>query len=165
MSRRRVRVFGVCIRWFLPVLAVGSLGALIPNAAPAAISATGDVEPRINPSTWTTSTSGIVGNRAYGALAVNSGSNLNSAGVNIGNNTGGTGVVTVDGAGSTWTNSGDLVVGNSGNGTLNITNGGTVSNNNLGYIASSPGSTGAVRSPVRARCGPAITCPWKIRRS
>ena len=42
----------------------------------------------------------------------------------IGYNSGSTGTVTVDGAGSKWTNSGGLYVGYSGSGTLNITNGG-----------------------------------------
>ena len=44
-----------------------------------------------------------------------------------GYDSGATGIVTVDGAGSTWTNSGYLNVGNSGSGTLNITDGGLVS--------------------------------------
>ena len=54
--------------------------------------------------------------------------------------TGSTGTVTVDGAGSTWTNAGELSVGGRGNGTLNILNGGSVSNT-LGAIGYEDGST------------------------
>ena len=60
----------------------------------------------------------------------------------IGDFSGSTGVVTVDGAGSTWTNSADLNVGAAGNGTLTIRNGGAVSNG-YGFIGSDSGSTGA----------------------
>jgi T5SS/PEP-CTERM-associated repeat protein len=61
-------------------------------------------------------------------------------------NSGPTGTVTVDGAGSTWTNRGDLYVGDgtsadevAGSGTLNISNGGAVSNANsyVGYASAS----------------------------
>jgi len=74
-----------------------------------------------------------------------------------GANSGSTGVVTVDGAGSTWSNNGDLYVGYCkpwagyyapGSGTLSITNGGAVLGNN-GYIGCSAngsysGATGVV---------------------
>ena len=51
----------------------------------------------------------------------------------------GTGVATVDGAGSTWTNTGPLYIGYYGTGTLNITNGGAV--NSGGGSFSGSGST------------------------
>ena len=60
----------------------------------------------------------------------------------IGDSSGSTGVVTVDGAGSKWTDD-VLIVGYNGNGRLSIANGGSVSNSraDIGYNS---GSTGAV---------------------
>ena len=55
----------------------------------------------------------------------------------------GSGVVTVNGAGSTWTDSGPLTVGEWGKGTLNITGGGAVSNGES-YIGFQSGCTGVV---------------------
>ncbi len=62
----------------------------------------------------------------------------------LGNKSGTTGAVNVDGAGSTWTNVNQLLVGAEGNGTLNITAGGAVSNNNDSAIAALSSSTGVV---------------------
>src|SRR5690606_12223178 len=56
---------------------------------------------------------------------------------------GGTGVVTVDGAGSLLTSNISLVVGHRGNGTLNITNGGMVSSKG-GTIAGQSNGNGHV---------------------
>src|SRR5205085_1083958 len=62
----------------------------------------------------------------------------------IGNASGATGTVTVDGMGSTWTNSQDLEVGaHGGNGSLAITNGGAVSDTDS-EIGHDAGSTGHV---------------------
>ena len=61
----------------------------------------------------------------------------------VGNDSGSTGVATVDGAGAAWTNSQSLVVGNSGTGILNIANGGAVGSN-VGYVGNSSGSEGTV---------------------
>ena len=79
-----------------------------------------------DPTTWTSSTTGYVGNTGIGTLAVDSGSSLLSSACYIGNNAGATGQVTVDGSGSTWTNSEYTTVGYYGNGTLNVTGGATV---------------------------------------
>src|SRR5437899_3289113 len=61
----------------------------------------------------------------------------------IGDFSGATGAVTVDGAGSTWTNSADLDVGAYGSGTLTIRNGGAVSNV-YGFIGYDSSATGFV---------------------
>ncbi len=69
-----------------------------------------------------------VGIKGDGTLNITNGGEVSSYYPSVmGNFSGSTGEVTVDGAGSTWTNSNNLRVGYSGNGTLNITNGGLVS--------------------------------------
>ncbi len=95
-------------------------------------------------STWTNSATLYVGNSGSGTLSISDGSAVASKyGLScyVGNGTGSTGMVTVDGAGSTWTNSGSLQVGNSGSGTLSITDGGAVSSNS-GYIGVVRGGAG-----------------------
>ena len=65
----------------------------------------------------------------HGTLALSSGGTVNNFDGLIGNSSGSSGAVTVDGAGSAWHISSDLEVGLSGsgaNGTLAITNGGAV---------------------------------------
>lgn len=61
-----------------------------------------------------------------------------SSGVTVGNNSTGTGAVTVDGTGSTWTVPNFLVVGLSGQGTVTVSNGGAISSaaNIIGYFNS-----------------------------
>jgi large repetitive protein len=112
------------------------------STAHAAISWTGNVDPT-DPSTWTGSTTGYVGNTADGTLTVDLDSDLNSHNGYIGYNSGVTGAVTVTGAGSKWTNLGYLYIGQYGNGTLDITGGGAVSKS-FGRIGNSSGSTGVV---------------------
>ncbi len=46
----------------------------------------------------------------------------------LGNETGGSGTIMVDGGGSQWTNSGSVLIGDQVAGTLTIQNGGTVTN-------------------------------------
>jgi T5SS/PEP-CTERM-associated repeat protein len=96
-------------------------------------------------STWTNSSAYFyVGHSGNGTLNITGGGAVsNSLWGTIGNYSGSTGVVTVDGAGSTWTNSGTLTVGNSGSGTLNITDGGAVSNS-YSYIGNQYDSTSVV---------------------
>ena len=85
-----------------------------------------------------------VGNTYKGRLTISGGTQLASSGnAYIGNNSGSTGSVTVDGTGSTWTSSGGLLVGNSGSGSLAITGGGQVSST-YAYVGASGGSTGSV---------------------
>jgi T5SS/PEP-CTERM-associated repeat protein len=139
-------------RFSLALSAILSLLGLVP-AADAAITATGDVGPS-DPTTWTSaSTTGYVGNTGIGALAVDSGSGLNSSACYIGNNAGALGEVTVDGSGSAWTNSGGLAVGYSGSGILNVTGGAVVTSGSSyavngplysNYVGYGPGGTGLI---------------------
>ncbi|OJW75877.1 autotransporter domain-containing protein [Thiobacillus sp. 65-1402] len=77
----------------------------------------------------------LTGNSSYsgtttvdrGMLAIRSGGAVSDTEGYIGRNAGGSGTVTVDGAGSRWSNSGSLYVGDSGSGMLAIGNGGAVS--------------------------------------
>ena len=85
----------------------------------AAVTPSGDVEPA--PTTWTSSTTGYVGNTANGTLTVNGGSGVSSDYTYLGYNIGVTGVATVDGSGTTWNDGSSLRVGYNGSGTLNIT--------------------------------------------
>jgi fibronectin-binding autotransporter adhesin len=103
---------------------------------------TGDVVPATAPSTWTTSTSAIVGDTGAGSVTVNGGSTLLSGETTIGNGVGASGTVTADGVNSAWTNSGNLWLGKYGAGALNIVNGGSVSVTGSVFMGYYPGSTG-----------------------
>ena len=126
--------------WLISLAAIFLAGPV--RTARAGITPTGDVEPA-NPSSWTTSTTGYIGNTASGTLTVDGGSGLISGTGCIGFGSGALGVVNVDGAGSTWINSGILYVGNNnnGSGTLSIAGGGTVTDTsgNIGYNFGSTG--------------------------
>jgi fibronectin-binding autotransporter adhesin len=111
--------------------------------APAAIIATGDVDPATAPDTWTTSTWANIGLTGVGSVTVDNDSDLFSGNAYLGVNSGSTGVVTVSGAGSTWTNSQYIYVGAGGDGTLEITNGGVVGTKHT-RMAYYGGSTGLV---------------------
>ncbi|MBN2579481.1 MAG: hypothetical protein JXB10_10855 [Pirellulales bacterium] len=97
-------------------------------------------------SKWTYSNNTFIGYSGIGNLNITNGGNVSGKEyVYIGYNSGSTGTVTVDGAGSKWTNSNKLYVGYSGIGYLNITNGGNVPASTDGeYIGYSSGSTGTV---------------------
>ena len=106
-------------------------------------------------STWSSSKDTVIGDDGTGLLSISNGGSLVTGGsFIIGTDTGSTGVVTVDGAGSTLgvTNAGSpLLVGYNGgsNGTLNISNGGYVhadSPAGVGnaYLGEYAGSTGVV---------------------
>ena len=84
-----------------------------------------------------------VGDVNHGTLTVGNGATVSNLLGVIGDSSGSTGAVTVDGASSTWTNSITLTVGDAGSGTLTIQNGGTVSNG-TGSIGQFFGSTGTV---------------------
>jgi T5SS/PEP-CTERM-associated repeat protein len=95
-------------------------------------------------SQWTNSSYLYVGNSGSGTLNVTGGGSVsNYFGCCIGENSGATGVVTVDGAGSKWTVRNNLQVSSYGHGTLNVTNGGSVSNA-YSYIGAYSNSTGVV---------------------
>ncbi len=93
-------------------------------------------------STWTNSGSLCVGLYGNGTLDITDGATVTHSGNSvIGDASGSTGEVTVDGTDSTWTNSGSLYVGLCGSGVLKITDGASVSNS-YGYLAEMSGSTG-----------------------
>ncbi len=110
------------------------------SSARADITPTGDVSPS-NPSAWTSSTDGYIGNTASGTLTVNGGSDILSSYGYIGYGSAATGVVSVSGTGSTWTNSSEVNVGYHGSGTLSITNGGTINSGDacVGRLSGSMG--------------------------
>jgi fibronectin-binding autotransporter adhesin len=88
-----------------------------------------------------------VGLYGSGTLSVtNGGAVVSAAGSGyLGEFSGGTGLATVDGAGSLWSISQCLYVGGSGSGTLSIGHGGSVSVADATFVAYSAGSTGAIR--------------------
>ncbi|MBR0780360.1 autotransporter outer membrane beta-barrel domain-containing protein [Bradyrhizobium iriomotense] len=96
-------------------------------------------------SSWTNHIALWVGYSGTGTLTVKNGATVsNGADGSIGVNSGATGTVTIDGAGSSWTDAGNLYVGQAGTGTLVVSNGGTVSNGVDGYIGVNSGATGTV---------------------
>jgi len=101
-------------------------------------------------SEWTSRDSLSVGRAGAGTLNITGGAAVstgdaarNGAFVPIGDLTGSTGAVTVDGPDSTWTHNGGVAVGRYGHGTLNITGGAAVSNGH-GKIGSQAESIGVV---------------------
>ncbi len=116
-------------------------------------------------STWTNSQDLSVGgsgntvpNAVRGTLTISNGGAVSNIGGTIGYDSGSTGVVTVDGAGSTWTNSSDLIFGFLGtaSGTLTISNGGVVSAATT-TLADGTGSTGTLN--IGAALGQAAVAP------
>ena len=92
----------------------------------------GDILPA-DPSVWTSSTTGYIGQSSAGTVTVAGGSNLASGDAYLGFYSGASGLATISGAGSTWTNSNDLYVSYNGGGTLSIGGGGAVSSSST-YI-------------------------------
>ena len=116
-------------------------------------------------STWTNSQDLSVGgsgngnpNSVRGTLTISNGGAVSNIGGTIGFDSGSTGIVTVDGAGSTWTNSSDLILGLLGtaSGTLTISNGGVVSATTT-TLAAGVGSTGTLN--IGAALGQAAVAP------
>ncbi|MCA9237345.1 MAG: hypothetical protein KDA44_17850 [Planctomycetales bacterium] len=89
----------------------------------------------------------LVGREGIGSLTVSNGGYVmaggNFTGI-IGDVSGSSGVVMVDGSGSTLTNTGGLMVGRAGTGTLSISNRGTVSNQGHSRIGVDENSIGWV---------------------
>ena len=125
------------------ITAVIMIVTSLAGPAGAAITWSGDVDPS-DPSTWDSSTFAFIGNTGNGTVGITGGSDVIDRSGHIGLQSGSTGEINVDGAGSTWTNNSNLYVGNYGDGTLNITDGGTVSNNRYSAIGYQPGSTGEI---------------------
>jgi fibronectin-binding autotransporter adhesin len=140
-----IRVAGAMqsmLLWFAFLAMILLAGPLL--SARAAFTPLGDVVPA-DPSTWTSTTTGNIGNTSAGTLTVDGGSDLLSQYGYIGNGGTATGVVIVSGAGSTWTNSRHIYVGYSGSGTFSIAAGGAVTNSSSSYssfIGYNSGSTG-----------------------
>ena len=84
----------------------------------------------------------IVGNSGKGDLTLRNGAVMTSGDGLIGAEIGGTGAVTVDGAGSNWNNGGFLSVGNQGTGALTISNGGAVNTADGAFIGGFAGASG-----------------------
>ena len=113
-------------------------------------------------STWTNSGTLSVGDRGGGTLIIQNGAVVSNGAGTIGRLAiaGGSGSVTVDGAGSTWTNSGTLKIGDAGTGTLTISNGGTVSATGTVSLAQQSGSTGTLN--IGAASGQAAAAPGTL---
>jgi fibronectin-binding autotransporter adhesin len=107
------------------LLAAFSLASPLASAR-ADITPSGNVTPS-NPSNWSNSTVGIIGNTASGAVTVDRSGHLRSWYSFIGYGSTTTGEVNIAGTGSTWNNVRNLYIGGYGSGTLSITAGGTVS--------------------------------------
>ena len=105
-------------------------------------------------SKWTNGSNLFIGDSGNGTLNITSGGNVTDAnGLYIGFNSGSTGVVTVDGAGSKLTNNWVSTIGCNGNGKLNITSGGNVIDSVSSYIGDGSGSTGIVWLTAPTRNG------------
>ncbi|MGD0960537.1 MAG: hypothetical protein ABSB19_12090 [Methylomonas sp.] len=118
-------------------------GIFAPANAHASLTASGDVEPA-NPSTWSNATTAYIGATANAAIAENNGSVVPTIYQSyLGYNTGVTGSLSVDGAGTAWLQNSSMYDGYNGIGSVSVTNGGSVSIGGasfLGYGATGAGS-------------------------
>ena len=119
-------------------------------------------------SSWINETAGgsiaglNIGSFGTGSLMIASGGmviNNTPLGVNIGNNAGSRGTVTVSGAGSTWSNSSGVNIGTSGTGTLTIANQGTVTAGAI-VIAANAGAVGTLN--IGAGAGDPVGLPGTL---
>ncbi|MBN2294874.1 MAG: PEP-CTERM sorting domain-containing protein [Pirellulales bacterium] len=107
----------------------------------AAVVATGDVDPS-NPTTWGSNAFRVyIGKTGNGYLDISNGGVVSASHGFIGYESGSTGEVTINGAGSIW-NTGWFYVGHTGSGVLNITDGGAMSCFGSSHLGEYPGSTG-----------------------
>ena len=100
---------------------------------------------------------------ATGSLSILAGGQVTDVTGYIGFNTGATGSVIVDGAGSAWVNAGNIVVGNSGVGVLTVADGATVSANSgagIVVVAANAASTGTLN--IGAAKGQSAVAPGAI---
>jgi fibronectin-binding autotransporter adhesin len=130
-------------RGVLNILSGGLVSGMIGRVGESAGS-TGEVTVSGTGSKWTNTGDLYIGNAGTGSLLVQSSGAVTSVGSSrIGDKVGGSGTVTIAGAGSSWVNSsGDILVGNFGTGTLNILSGGMVSNT-FARMGDKIGSTGS----------------------
>ncbi|MCP3469532.1 autotransporter domain-containing protein [Bradyrhizobium sp. CCGUVB1N3] len=126
----------------LQVLSGGSVSAVNAYLGDLTSSAHGDLTVSGAGSSFSTSSTLIVGNAGSGSLTIaNGGQVTSSGGVGIGFN--GQGTVSVDGAGSSWTSAGFFVVGEQAQGTLSITNGASVTSG-FACVGFQPGGYGSI---------------------
>jgi outer membrane autotransporter protein len=89
-----------------------------------------------------------IGGGGNGTVDIKNGGKASTMFINIGQNQGSTGIVTVDGSGSelyaTADSSSGITVGTNGTGTLNVTNGGKVTSNTTSGLGDGQGSSGTV---------------------
>lgn len=89
-----------------------------------------------------------VGGGGDGTIDIKNGGKASTMFINIGQNQGSTGIVSVDGSGSelfaTADSSSGITVGTNGTGTLNVTNGGKVTSNTGSSLGDSQGAKGTV---------------------
>ncbi len=114
------------------------------SLAPAAVVTTGDVNPATDPTTWTTGTTGYIGETADGTMTISGTETITNFGGYIGYDAGVTGSVTVDGAAALWDNGNFLSVGRDGTGMLTIKNGATVSAVGSVSLGERAGATGTI---------------------
>ena len=99
-------------------------------------------------STWTNNGSLYVGNFGAGTLSVTAGGVVYAmTSAHVGEESGATGTVGIDGPGSAWnfpSANSVLNVGVVGQGTVNVTNGGLLNNGALSYLGSGVGAVGTV---------------------
>ena len=106
-SNHRASIFG----WYSSLILLVCLGLLCLTApAVAEVTWSGDLDPA-DPTTWTSSTDGYVGNTGEGMVQIENGSGIESMYGYIGRESSSIGEVTVDGSDSTWTNVADLHIG------------------------------------------------------
>ena len=91
------------------ILGIVVLLVLTAGVAQAAIVGTGDVTPA-DPATWTSSTTGYIGQNSTGTVTVDGGSRLLSYEGYLGYNSGSAGTATVTGTGSLWSINANLKI-------------------------------------------------------
>lgn len=121
-------------------IAVALVALATTTRCPARVTTVGDVNPT-DPATWSDTYRAVVGNTGFGYVLVDGGSDLSSSTAYIGDRSGSTGVVTLQGAGTTWSNAYSQFVGYSGSGSIVVTGGATVSSRG-GYVGYAVGSSG-----------------------
>jgi len=116
----------------------GTLGEQADSSGVVAVGGTG--------STWTNGENLLVGSFGRGTLTITDGGVVSSLGISaIGMNSGSSGEVTVDGAGSIWSGNSEFLIGNRAETSeLTITNGGAVITGGRGLIGVNSGSSGGV---------------------
>ena len=98
-------------------------------------------------SSWTASKGLNVGPQGSGSIAISNGATFASAGPYdvVGNYTGGSGAVTVDGKGSAWKSTADVTIGQAGVGTVTVDDGADFDTTGGLLVGSSGGGVGTLK--------------------